>query len=183
MAARGFPPKSWIGRELGFTWPQHSNWRIMKKISEKYQQLTLYDVEDPAIGGPNLFFADAAFLCQNTSNPGEEVFIKVYKQIPHHATELKTPTVRREQAGTRTHPEIEAYKWFRENKMRKLPICLGHKTEQQGDSDVVPDCYIHYLAYNKFPGLHLDERERVRHAFRATYGYLYWSPLNGSDSC
>lgn len=83
MAARGFPPKSWIGRELGFTWPQHPNWRIMKKISEKYQQLTLYDVEDPAIGGPNLFFADAAFLCQNTSNPGEEVFIKVYKQIPH----------------------------------------------------------------------------------------------------
>lgn len=66
---------------------------------------------------------------------------------------------------------------------RKLPICLGHKTEQQGDSDVVPGCYIHYLAYNKFPGLHLDERERVRHAFRATYGYLYWSPLNGSDSC
>lgn len=41
--------------------------------------------------------------------------------------------------------------------MRKLPICLGHKTEQQGDSDVVPGCYIHYLAYNKFPGLHLDE--------------------------
>lgn len=82
----------------------------MKKISEKYRQLTLYDVEDPAIGGSNLSFADAAFLCQNTSNPGEEVFIKVYKQIPHHATELETPTVRREQAGTRTHPEIEAYK-------------------------------------------------------------------------
>ena len=120
MAAREFFfPKSWIGRELGFTWPQHSNWRIMKKISEKYQQLTLYDVEDPAIGGPNLFFADAAFLCQNTSNPGEEVFIKVYKQIPHHATELKTPTVRREQAGTRTHPEIEAYKWSRENTARE----------------------------------------------------------------
>ena len=29
----------------------------MKKVSEKYQQLTLYDVEDPAIGGPKVSFA------------------------------------------------------------------------------------------------------------------------------
>ena len=66
----------------------------MEKISEKYLQLNLDNVENPSIGGPKVSFADAAFLCQNTSNPGEEIFIKVYKQIPHHETEFEEPAIR-----------------------------------------------------------------------------------------
>lgn len=152
----------------------------MEKVSEKYLQFNLDDVENPSIVGSKVSFADAAFLCENTSHPGEEIFIKVFKQIPHHETEFEAPAIRREQAGTRTHAEIEAYKWFRENNARKLPICLGHKMEQQGDFDAVPGGYVHYLAYSKFPGLRLDktrfwaldddEREGVRHAFRVTHG-------------
>ena len=176
MAGSTFFGKSWIGREFEFTWPQPSSWKITTKVSEKFAQLTLRNLE--TVGGPKFSYTYGVFLCQNTNN-AREAFLKVYKQIPHIGTEGEPYTIRKEQAGTRTHHDIEAYKWFAEKQAKHLPICLAHKMGIQDNYDFVPDGYIHYVMYSKVPGLRLDEqrfwsletfeRDAVRNAFLPAY--------------
>lgn len=144
MAGPVFFPNSWIGKQLDFDWPEPSGWKTIKKVMEDSWQLTLRDVENPLLGGPKVSFTVAVFLCNNLNHPGEEAYIKICKQVPHHGTEFESQAVRRAQVGEREHPEIEIYKLFLEKEARHLPICLGYKME-------------HYVAYKKLPGLRIDE--------------------------
>ena len=157
MAGPVFFPNSWIGKQLEFDWPQPSGWKTTKKVMEDSWQLTLRDVENHLFGGPNVSYAEAVFLCNNLNHPGEEAYIKICKQVPHRGTEYESQAVRSAQVGERAHPEIEIYKLFLEKEARHLPICLGYKMEHQGDLDPVPGGYVHYVAYKKLPGLHIDE--------------------------
>lgn len=101
--------------------------------------------------------------------------MKVYRQIPHVATEGEPQTIRAQQAGTGTFCDIEAYMKFAARQATHLPICLAHKSECQDKYDLVPAGFIEYMVYTKFPGLRLskekfwsldgDEREEIRQCF------------------
>lgn len=132
-------------------------WRIKKKYSEAVQQFDLLDLE--TIGGPTLSYSEAIFICENVNNTAEEAFLKVYRQIPHVATEGEPHTIRAQQAGTGTFCDIEAYMKFAARQATHLPICLAHKSERQDEYDLVPAGFIEYMVYTKFPGLRLSKEK------------------------
>lgn len=137
-----FPDDSWLDKEVSFSWPQPAKWTTITKVLEKFSRLNLHQVNSPGVDGPKLSFAVALFLCRNISQPEQEAFVKVYKQVPHVGTEFASHAAQKAQAGEQTHADINAYKLFMENRAMYLPICLGEELELQDDHDVVPQGYI-----------------------------------------
>lgn len=160
MAGLGFSPESsWLQKELIFSWPKPTAWITTTKLFEDFSRFTVRQVESPHVGGWKLSFAVTLFTCRSVSNPEQEAFVKVYKQVPHVGTEFDSHQARRAQAGEKTHADIDAYKRFMEAQASYPPVCLGHKVERQDYSDCVPGGggYIHYIAFSKMPGLPLPE--------------------------
>lgn len=160
MTDQIFIDSLWINTQLDFTKPQPSSWTITQKRSEQVHQLDKHDIE---YFTPSHFsYSSAVFLCHNTILRNYEAFLKLYKQIPH--------------AGT---SEIEADFKFAESRVRHMPVCLGYKSERQGDDDLVLGGYVHYLVYSKLPGVKLSiedfwpmgtfEQDAVRRAFMVAY--------------
>ena len=139
MAGLGFSPESsWLQKELIFSWPKPTAWITTTKLFEDFSRFTVRQVESPHVGGWKLSFAVTLFTCRSVSNPEQEAFVKVYKQVPHVGTEFDSHQARRAQAGEKTHADIDAYKRFMEAQASYLPVCLGHKVERQDYSDCVP---------------------------------------------
>lgn len=179
---------SWIGKEVEFSNPEASKWRIKEKTSEKVEQFDSLDLR--TLGGPILSYSWAIFLCEEVNDNDEDgshnvAFMKVYRQIPHVGTMGEPHTIRAQQAGTCPFCDIEAYKYFARQQARHLPVCLAHKYERQDEYDLVPGGFMYYVVYTKVPGLRLDdksfwaleddERDTVRKGFVEAYKYGWLS--------
>ena len=151
MAGLGFSPESsWLQKELIFSWPKPTAWITTTKLFEDFSRFTVRQVESPHVGGWKLSFAVTLFTCRSVSNPEQEAFVKVYKQVPHVGTEFDSHQARRAQAGEQTHADIDAYKRFMEAQAQGRASGLFRLCSWGG-------VYIHYIAFSKMPGLPLPE--------------------------
>lgn len=160
MAGLGFSPESsWLQKELIFLWPKPTAWITTTKLFEDFSRFTVRQVESPHVGGWKLSFAVTLFTCRSVSNPEQEAFVKVYKQVPHVGTEFDSHQARRAQAGEknpRRHRCLQAFHGSTSELPASLPGTQGRA------SGLFRLCswggvYIHYIAFSKMPGLPLPE--------------------------
>lgn len=102
------------GKRMSFDDPSPTTWTIVKKISEHSTQLDRTDVENKK----GVSYACALFLCHDDlrKENTEEAFMRIYMQVPIKGTEFDSAGDREEQAASRTHGELNAFKAFHDEK-------------------------------------------------------------------
>ncbi|KAL5340318.1 hypothetical protein BJX70DRAFT_361414 [Aspergillus crustosus] len=121
-------------------------------------------------------------------------------QVPYAGSEYAIKAERERQAtSTLTENglrELEPLQILTENKCESTPTIREYHITQQGDDDLVPGGFLHYILMDRVPGVELsqdvfwsldrEERDDIREAFqtawlqcleagvRASMGHLFW---------
>ncbi|KAL2216427.1 hypothetical protein M432DRAFT_61931 [Thermoascus aurantiacus ATCC 26904] len=141
-----------IGREISFTEPHQSTWRLDEKVREKYVQ------EDEQAFKKIKYISQAwaVFLCTNVQHPDVKGVMKIHMQIPYNGSEYDPPALRSEQATEKLSglawAEREALQLLTKNGCASTPELLSFKQEEQGNDMWVPGGYILYMLMSRLPG-------------------------------
>jgi hypothetical protein len=152
-----FPDELWLDKEIQFTSPSPSAWKLTKKISENIGLLSKKECEDHQATSSSI----AVFECQRSKDPTRQAEVAIYMQIPNKGTQALPPNMRRSQASDEVpksfQDELEAYQRLAVHQIDFTPQLLGYKHEKQDVNGLVPDGFISYMAYTKVPGVVLGE--------------------------
>ncbi|KAF3385693.1 hypothetical protein DPV78_012595 [Talaromyces pinophilus] len=180
MAERVFFGPDWDNQVIDFETSVHpfpaEQWKIVRKLNEKYIQMGKEEWED---FGCAPMKAIALFECVD-ENDGQSAFMKIYMQIPYAGSEFFSSTYRRQQATPDAEiAELSALQKLQANKCKSAPKLLNWKKEIQDDSGLVPGGFLVYLIIEKLPGIILSrarfwelsrtERDKIRDAFETSY--------------
>lgn len=100
-------------------------------------------------------FAVFKFLCYNPTDRTKKAIMRVYLQIAIPGTE-SSPEIRKQQAGTQEHPELEVLKDLAARHCTVVPSLLAYMEDKQGDDGEVSDRYVACLVWDKVPGSSRD---------------------------
>jgi hypothetical protein len=140
------------GVEHSFELPTPSKWTVVQKLAEEPYQYTEQDVTLRGRGPP---YSAARLLCENPNDPNQKAFMRIYMQIPYEGTEIEPPETRAQQASSRSHSELDAFKAFTKLGSTVTPKLLAYKETTQDEGRLVPGGYITYIVWEKVPGVQL----------------------------
>ncbi|GIK04656.1 hypothetical protein Aspvir_008739 [Aspergillus viridinutans] len=151
-----FPDELWLNREIQFTSPSTSAWKLTVKINENIGLLSKQESEDYQATSSSI----AEFECHRSSDPTQQARVAIYMQIPNKGTQALPPDMRRRQASDEVpkslQEEHEAYERLASHHF--TPQLVGFKHEKQDVNGLVPDGFVSYIAYTKVPGVALGLR-------------------------
>ncbi|PKX93972.1 uncharacterized protein P174DRAFT_460097 [Aspergillus novofumigatus IBT 16806] len=142
-----FPDELWLNREIEFTSPSPSAWKLTVKLKESIGLLSQKESEE---------YQDTSF------DPTQQARVIIYMQIPNRGTQALPPDMRRRQASGEVpdifKEECEAYKRLADHQIDFTPQLVGFKHENQDVNGLVPDGFVSYIAHTKVPGVALGQR-------------------------
>ncbi|CAG8011149.1 unnamed protein product [Penicillium salamii] len=157
MSQTGFFPNSRfaIGTSIQFRWPKHTSWTIRAKISQHNAQTEELEPDDPDY---RVSSAQATFKVTNDDiSEGAWAYMRVYLQVPFLSTEFEPAEVRRRQATTSPHGEVDAMLHFQKHKSTVTPRLLGFKRRRQGEDEFVPGGYKIAMVFERVSGTRLAD--------------------------
>jgi hypothetical protein len=153
-----FPDELWLNKEIQFTSPSTSAWRLTVKLKESIRRLSQKESEEYQTTSLSI----AMFECHCSSDPTQQARVVIYTQIPNKGTQALPPDMRRRQASGEgpdgLQEELEAYERLAINQIDFTPQLVGFKHEKQDGSGLVPDGFVSYMAYTKVSGVALGTR-------------------------
>ncbi|CAG8947512.1 unnamed protein product [Penicillium salamii] len=159
MSQTGVFPKSryGIGTSTSFRYPKYTSWTIRAKVSQHNAQTEELEPDDPEY---RVSSAQATFQVTNDDiSEGAWAYMRVYLQVPFWSTEFEPAEVRRRQATTSPHGEVDAMIDFHEHNSTVTPRLLGVREEYQGDDELVPGGYKISMVFERVSGTRLaDDR-------------------------
>ncbi|KAF7122686.1 hypothetical protein CNMCM5793_000796 [Aspergillus hiratsukae] len=152
-----FPDELWLDKEIQFTSPSPSAWKLTEKISENIGLLSKKEFEDYQATSSSI----AVFECHRSSDPTQQAEVAIYMQIPNKGTQALPPNMRRRQASDEVpkslQEELEPHERLAGHRIDFTPQLVGFKHEKQDVDGLVPDGFVSYMAYTKVPGVALGE--------------------------
>ncbi|EAW22480.1 uncharacterized protein NFIA_011690 [Aspergillus fischeri NRRL 181] len=153
-----FPDELWLDREIQFTSPSPSAWKLTVKLKESIRLLSEKESEEYQ----DTSLSIAMFECHRSSDPTKQARIVIYTQIPNKGTQALPPDMRRRQASGEgpdgLQEELEAYERLANHQIDFTPQLVGFKHEKQDVNGLVPDGFVSYIAHTKVPGVVLGQR-------------------------
>lgn len=156
MTETGFfpPPHYAPGKHITFEQPEHTEWTIIAKLSQRNSQKEEVDIQ--AGLGPS--YAFSTFLVRSDLD-GQDAYMRVYLQVPNKGTEFFPPDERAKQAASSYHREVKAMKAFNEQDSPITPALLAIKEDIQDIEGFIPGGYVIHIVFQRVPGVRLaDDR-------------------------
>ena len=156
MTETGFfpPPHYAPGEHIIFEKPEHTEWTVIAKLSQRNSQKEEVDIQ--AGLGPS--YALATFRVRSDLD-GQEAYMRVYLQVPNKGTEFFPPEERAKQAAPSHHLEVEAIKSFYNHGSTITPALLAINEDIQDKQGFVPGGYVIHIVFQRVPGARLaDDR-------------------------
>lgn len=142
------------GKHITFEKPEHTEWTIIAKLSQRNSQNEEVDIQ--AGFGPS--YACATFLVRSELD-GQEAYMRVYLQVPNKGTEFFPPDERAKQAAPGYHSEVEAIKAFYKQDSTITPALLAISEDTQDKQGFIPGGYVVHVVFQRVPGVRLaDDR-------------------------
>ncbi|KZF26201.1 hypothetical protein L228DRAFT_242634 [Xylona heveae TC161] len=175
-----FDEVEFIGREITFTEPFPSTWRLEQKLREHER----FASEDDVKSGLDCE-AQAVFVCSRVAGQvPQEAIVKIRLQIPWIGTVNEPPHTRAKQAKSDwtffAKRELEALSILKHNNCSSSPALLGWKREEQDAHMWVPGGYMLCILMERLRGVNpepyywgckmdREERDELRAAFKKAY--------------
>ncbi|KAL3496186.1 hypothetical protein BJX62DRAFT_232689 [Aspergillus germanicus] len=168
--------EKWADKVITLTNP-NSSWTLEEHNSQRDAE-SFHGYHKPS-------GAWASFLCRNTDDTDDVAVVRIIMQIPYAGSEYACYEERARQASeildTDSRERVEADEILTRNQCTACPAIRHHEITKQenDDTELVPGEFLHYLLFDKAPGVQLDwdlfwswdreERDAVRSAFREAW--------------